>query len=186
MKTHEELNTIKEMYATKAFLASLLCEYCEEFKGMYIEEIKNRINEVQVSSNLENKHDVNFTVTSPNLLYNHEIVVCLEIRLIPEISNDKLPIELEHTLKMHLERKMEHKDKTIISYSFWFYLNPSLNNQDTQTHYAATINSIGNDYFEDEKSEVFIINLGNPSAEHRFDSTKSNCQLVEYKSNKPS
>ena len=50
MKIKEQLNTVKEMYATKAFLASLLCEHAKEFKGMYVEEVKKYIHDVQVSS----------------------------------------------------------------------------------------------------------------------------------------
>ena len=165
MKIREQLDTVKEMYATKAFLASLLCEHALEFKGMYVEEVKNCIKEVHVSSKKvyqsENEtYDIYFTLSSPLLNYDHEIVVCVEIRLTPKLSNEKLPMEVEHTLKMHLERKIKCKEKKIKSYSFWFYLDPPIEYHHTNARYAATINSIGNEYFQDETCEVFIMNLG--------------------------
>lgn len=167
MKIREQLDTVKEMYGTKAFLASLLCEHAKEFKGMYVEEVKNCIKEVHVSSKKvyqsENEtYDIYFTLSSPLLNYDHEIVVCVEIRLTPKLSNEKLPMEVEHTLKMHLERKIECKEKKIKSYSFWFYLDPPIEYHHTNARYAATINSIGNEYFQDETCEVFIMNLGDP------------------------
>lgn len=167
MKNKEQLDIVKEMYATKAFLASLLCEHAKEFKGMYIEEVKNCIHDIQVSSKKvylsENEtYDIYFTVTSPNIEYDHEIVVCVEIRLTPIESDSRMPIELQHTLEMHLERKMEHKEKKIKSYSFWFYLDPPIEKQHTSTSLAANINSVGVDIFDDERCEVFIINLGDP------------------------
>lgn len=167
MNNYEQLKTVKEMYATKAFLASLLCEHAKEFKGMYVEEVKERIGEVKVSSKKvyesENEtYDIYFTLTSPFIEKNHEIVVCVEIRLRSNSSNEKLPKEVEHTLKMHLERKIENKEKRIKSYSFWFYLDPPFEDQHTNIRYAATINSIGEAYFENEECEVFIMNLGDP------------------------
>lgn len=167
MKIREQLDTVKEMYATKAFLASLLCEHAKEFKGMYVEEVKRCIHDVQVSSKKvyqtdRDTYDIYFTLSSPLLEYDHEIVVCVEIRLTPTKSNGKLPFEMEHTLHMHLERKMECKEKKIKSYSFWFYLDPPIEEQHTNVRYAATINSIGNEYFDDERCEVFIMNLGDP------------------------
>lgn len=167
MKAKEQLNTVKEMYATKAFLASLLCEHAKEFKGMYVEEVKKYIHDVQVSSKKvyqsdSDTYDIYFTLSSPLLDYDHEIVVCVEIRSTPTKSNGKLPCEVEHTLHMHLERKMDCKEKKIKSYSFWFYLDPPIEYHHSNARYTAIINSIGNEYFEDEECEVFIMNLGDP------------------------
>ena len=135
----EQMQILKEKYASKDMLAKIVQENLEEFKGMEIEEIKKwfildpvvdkKKTPIPVEEGMEElTYSIFFKMISPKLDFDHEITCVIELRdkEIP-VYLGELPASAGLSLMLLAQAKEEQIHKNIAErcYGLYIYLDAS-------------------------------------------------------------
>lgn len=145
----DQLETIKEMYSSKGFLASLLKEHVEEFVNMSLNEIKECFIEGPVVNQKtifmskefcgqEITHDIFFKAKSPNVEKDHEVICSIQFGFKNEEDDpNEIPVIAKAALYLYAEAIDNDKEREKIyrCYSFYFLFDENEENRGKEVRY---------------------------------------------------
>lgn len=169
------LKISRDMFSNKEFLAGLMLEHLTEFEGMHPEKIISEcikseplVNEVPISSKENGEtYDIYLVAESPQLEENNKIVICVQLGISPDKTNEIIPMELSLAHQLYYEEKQKLEDDCILRcYAIWIYLDPPFNMQNKTVHMRTNVHDMnGNDMLKRDACDAVIVYLGDQPEE---------------------